>query len=246
MQQATSTIESNAKHLDIAQNAAKEALRRIEDTERSRDDLQAEGTTLMKSLEEMRPKFVELTGAKLELGEKVGSLERAITSRDDIIVQLESSLDELRDRLEQAEKDWQAKLSRSERTHALAQQSTSETQKAHAQLQDELASSLASIRTLEADRSTYHQEAARRMEEIERLTSTSLAQAEELTILRQEVDERRTDQVGCLLSYSHYLLTDNERRKRSRTSLHRRRMKLKLFASISSTKRKRSSASTSW
>lgn len=152
----------------------------------------------MRSLDEMRPKIVELTEIKLELGEKVEGLERALRSRDGTISQLESSLDEVRNEKEQTEKHWEERLDQREKEHSLAQLNSTEMQKAYAELQEELDSSLASIRTLEADRSNHHQETSRRLQDIERLTASSSAQAEELTALRQEVDERRNDQVRYL------------------------------------------------
>lgn len=205
LQETASAMEISKSQLESAQLTTKEATKRAEDAEQSRRDLQAEGSTLMKSLEEMRPKIIELTGAKMELGEKAGALERALKSRDATIAQLEGSIDEVQDRLEQSEKDWLFKSTHSERALALAQQATIEAQHAHVKLQDELTSALASIRNLESERSTFHQDAARRMEDFERISAQSSTQEQELSALREEVEARTIDQVVLIPHYSCWL-----------------------------------------
>ncbi|KAJ6601389.1 hypothetical protein DFH09DRAFT_1490676 [Mycena vulgaris] len=174
------------------QNELKAANRRAEDAEQTH--LQAEGTTLMRSLDEMRPKIVELTGVKLELGEKVDGLEHTLWSRDSTIGQLEADLDEPRDLKEQADQRLQEVLAQREKDRSLAQASSGKLQKAYADLREELDLSTDSIRSLEAERASHRQESAKRMEEIERLTSASNVQLDVLSPLGQELAERRTDQ----------------------------------------------------
>lgn len=203
--QAASELANNARQLHATQAELKNATRRADDAERTQKELQSEGTNLMRSLDEMRPKIVELTGVKLELGDRVENLENVVRSRDATIVQLESSLEEVRDRHEQAEKDWQTKIAQQKKDHSDSQKNATELQQMYADLQDELASALSSIRTLEANRSSSHQEAARRMEELTTLTASTLAQTRELEALRQEVYERRNNQVGFQYSSINHL-----------------------------------------
>ncbi|KAF9531841.1 hypothetical protein CPB83DRAFT_867745 [Crepidotus variabilis] len=153
--------------------------------------LQAEGTTLMHSLDEMRPKIVELTGEKLDLSEKVGNLDRALQSRDASIAQLESDLDETKDHLMQSERVWKEKLAQQEKRNNDSQNGAADVQKAYNELQEELDTALASLRSLESQRANQHQDAARRLEEIERLTTQSRTQSEEFDSLQRELESRR-------------------------------------------------------
>jgi chromosome segregation ATPase len=144
----------------------------------------------------MRSKFVELTGVRSEQGERIDSLEHAIRGRDATIAQLEATLEEVRDEMEQAEKRTQEIVVQLEKERLLAQSDSSELQKAYVGLQNELDAATASLHNLEAERSSHHQEAARRIEEIERLSSSSRAHSEELSALRQELNARRDAQVS--------------------------------------------------
>ncbi|KAK0455835.1 hypothetical protein EV421DRAFT_2031 [Armillaria borealis] len=144
----------------------------------------------MQSLAEMRPKIVELTGAKLELSERVDSLEATLRSRDATIAQLEATLDEDLDHKEQAELKWNETLARHEKDRLSEQESSNKLQKDLTDMQEELESAFASIRSLEAERSGYHHDTVRQLQEIEHLNESTVAQAQELADLRQEIAER--------------------------------------------------------
>jgi chromosome segregation ATPase len=206
LSKAKDDLAAANRQLQAAQLDQANASKRAEDAEKTQKELQAEGTSLLRSVEEMRPKIVELTALKLELTERVEELERIIRNRDATISRLETALEEVRDKHDTAEKKWKETMETSEKKwkeqtaqhnkdHSAAQMNASDMQKALAELQEELNSAHASVRTLESDRSNYHQEAARRMEEIEQLTATTLAQDEELVTLRQELEERQANQV---------------------------------------------------
>ncbi|KDR85624.1 hypothetical protein GALMADRAFT_52935, partial [Galerina marginata CBS 339.88] len=139
----------------------------------------------------MRPKIVELTAAKLDLAEKVEGLEHTLRNRDSIIVQLENDLGEARDQNEQTEGIWKERLAEQEKRHREIQNGSVDIQRAYAELQEELDTALASLRNLESQRTNQHQEASRRLEEIERLTVHSQTQEEELDSLRHELEARR-------------------------------------------------------
>ena len=186
--QAASVVSSNTRQLQMTQTDLRSALRRADDAEKTQKSLQAEGTELMRSLEEMRPKIVELTGAKLDLAEKVESLEHKLRNRDSVIAQLESDLDEFRDKYEQLEQVWKGKLASQEKRQLEAQSSSADLQKAYNEIQEELDSALVSLRSLESQRTNQHQEASRRLEEISRLSSLSHAQGQELDALQQEFE----------------------------------------------------------
>lgn len=188
--QAGAALATSTRQVQTTQTELKSAVRRADDAERTQQSLQAEGTSLMRALDEMRPKIVELTGAKLDLAERVESLEHTVRSRDTFISQLENDLGEAREETERIEKTWKEKLAEQEKRHREIQNGTTNIQKAHTELQEELDTALASLRNLEAQRSNQHQEAARRLEEVQRLTNLSQTQGEELDTLRQELEAR--------------------------------------------------------
>ena len=193
---AAADLVASNRQLQNVQNDLKSAARRAEDAEQTQKDLQAEGTDLMRSLNEMRSKFVELTGIKSEQVERIDSLEHAIRGRDATIAQLEAALEEVRVEIEQAEKRNHDVVAQLEKERQLAQSDSSDLHKAYVEIQNELDSVTASLHNLEAERSSYHQEAARQIEEIEHLNASSRAQTEELSALRQELNSRRDAQVS--------------------------------------------------
>ncbi|KAJ2912488.1 hypothetical protein MD484_g7924, partial [Candolleomyces efflorescens] len=189
--QASSAVATHTRQMQVLQNELKSAVRRAEESEKTTRNLQLEGTNLMRSLDEMRPKVVELTNTKLDLAEKVEHLERSLAERDRSIGKLEASLDELQDQSGASDAKWKDSLSQKDKTNAALQVSLSELQKGYDQLQEELDTALASLKTLEAQRTAHHQDTARRLEEIDRLTSSAQSQEEELSSLQHELETRR-------------------------------------------------------
>ncbi|KAJ4485626.1 hypothetical protein J3R30DRAFT_1384812 [Lentinula aciculospora] len=192
---AVTELGTSTKHLQTVQNEAKIAKRRAEDAEKTQKELQEEGTILMHSLDEMRPKIVELTGIKLELTEKAEELERVIQTKETVIEQLESSSEEIRADFEASEKRLRDLLSERETERSSTQDSDSELQKAYNQIQAELDLAFASIKSLEADRTIRQNEALRHIEEVARLQELATAQSEELRLLQHEIYQRQNDQV---------------------------------------------------
>ena len=204
--QAAAAMATTTRQMQTTQNELKNAIRRAEDAEKTQKSLQAEGTNLMRSLDEMRPKIVELTAVKLDLGEKVESLEHSVRTRDATIAQLENDVGEARDNIEQSERVWKDKLAQQEKRHADAQNGTLDIQKAYSDLQEELDTALASLRNLESQRANHHQEAARRLEEIEKLSNVTQSQSDELESVRRELEARRNSQVSALHFWARSML----------------------------------------
>jgi myosin protein heavy chain len=127
--QATSTITAITRQLQHTQNELKNTLRRAEDAETLQQSLQSEGTNLMRSLDEIRPKIVELTGARLDLSEMVENLESDLRNRDLTISQLENDLNETRDNLEQSDVYWKNKVAQGEQQVADAEKATADIQR---------------------------------------------------------------------------------------------------------------------
>ena len=184
-------LSSHARQLQQAQTELKHANRRVEEAEQIQMDLQAEGTTLIHSLEEMRPKIVELTGTKLELSERVSSLEHALRSRDSVIAQLESTVDELQHKCEVSEKQRQEVMGRLESERSSSQTNSMEIQTAYTELQAQLDRARADAQALDSDRLRHTQDLSRYMEELDRSTTSSRVQKEEISSLRRQLDERR-------------------------------------------------------
>lgn len=206
--QSALELVSQTRQLQAVQSELKSAKRRAEEAERIQTDLQSEGTDLMRSLEEMRPRIVELTGEKLELSEKVSGLEGEVRSRDTAIAKLEAELDQYRELKEEAERRLEETVERYEKERSTEKTAAEDINKSHAEVTDELDSALATIRMLEKERSVHHQEAGRQLQEIERLTQSSTLQAERIAALRQEVDERNDIQVSeALLRAIHCIQT---------------------------------------
>ena len=195
--QAAIIIASNTRQLQAARDDLKSATHRAEDAEKIQQDLQAENTSLLHSLDEMRPKIVELTGAKLELMERISSLELELRQSGETATQLETALHEAtrtNEDLEMRTRDLVVEREK-ERTQTAAD--SSELQKAYDELQEELDSALASLRNLETERSGHHQDMARRLEEMERLSSSFRKTSEESSALRRELDAVNDAQVSC-------------------------------------------------
>ena len=200
--QAATVISTHARQLQGLQGEVKAANRRADEAEKAQKSLQAEGSDLMRSVNEMRPKIVELTSSKLELSERIQSLEHTISQRDSTIAQLETELDSARDLGEQSEKALQDRVTQHQKQAKEARQNLDDLQKAYNELQAELEGALASLRNLETQRTNQHQDASRRIEEQERLTAALHAQDGELKALREELDAQSKAQV-CLHFICH-------------------------------------------
>lgn len=184
-----SELALSVRALQQAQAEAKGANRRAEDAERIQKDLQAEGIGLMRSLEEMRPKIVELTDVKLELVEKVEALQDAVKSRDSTIASLETNVEELREQKDAAEKHLAETKAELAKERTASYDNASELQKAYTDLQTELQSTKHSAKNLESERTEFRHLATRHLEEIDRLSATLQSQTDQLNTLRAELDE---------------------------------------------------------
>ena len=189
--QAATELAASSKQLHTVQNELKRATRRAEETEKNQNDLQAEGTTLMRSLNEMRPKIVELTNVRVELMEKIDQLEGIIRKKEEVISQLEANLDEAKERELLSSRTRQREEQARRKDESSSQQNLLYIQKAYAELETEVGGLRASLADREAERESYHQLALRRLEEIDRLTFSVQAQTELLNTAERELEERR-------------------------------------------------------
>jgi len=193
--QSASAKESLDRQLQSSQVEKRNAVRRAEAAERIQQDLQNEGSSLMRSLDEMRPKIVELTNMKLELSEKLSSAEQAVRDRDGIIAQLESSLQTAQDQTESLITKLVDIETVREKDRSAAQETQDDLQKGYAELETELSDALASIRELEVERAGRRQLASKQLEELERIAATSQSLKEDVAALNQELEERKLAEV---------------------------------------------------
>ncbi|KAH9982746.1 hypothetical protein BGW80DRAFT_1264805 [Lactifluus volemus] len=171
--QSISNEEELNRQLHQTQGELRNAIRRAEEAERIQHELQTEGSTLMRCLDEMRPKIVELTNAKLELSEKTNILEQAVRDRDGVIVQLETSLQAAQDQNESLNTKLLDAESAREKDLSTAQETQDELQRAHA-----------SIRELEVERAGRRQLASKQVEDLDQPEG-------EIASLQQELEERK-------------------------------------------------------
>ncbi|KAF9451367.1 hypothetical protein P691DRAFT_787200 [Macrolepiota fuliginosa MF-IS2] len=194
LSQAATEVNNQKRQVQTLQNDLRTAHRRVEDAEKTQQRLQNEGTNLMRSLDELRPKVVELTEDKVQLSEKVAHLEHALRDRDNVISNLETSLEDIRQESEKTQLEWRTKLSRAEKDWSEATASSSEIEKGFSELQKELEDAWDSIRTLETERQSLRQEVQAKLLDVEQLSNASHSQAAEVTRLQHELNERRADQ----------------------------------------------------
>ena len=195
--QTVSELATSVRAVQQTQAELRTATRRAEEAEKAQADLQAEGIGLMRSLEEMRPKIVELTDTKLDLSEKLESLTKAVGARDDTIAHLEGIVDELRDQHAQAESRVGEVMNTLTKERSSSDENASELQRAYTELQKEIEEARASLSTLESERTEYRGVAAQRGHEVDRLSASMHAYTEQLATLREEVEERREAEVNA-------------------------------------------------
>jgi chromosome segregation ATPase len=193
--QSASAKEALERQLHSFQVETRNAVKRAEAAERIQQDLQNEGSSLMGSLDEMRPKIVELTDLKLELSEKLSRLELAVRDRDGVIAQFESSLHTAQDQNESLNAKLLETETAREKDRSTAQETQDDLQKGYAELETELSDALASIRELELERAGQRQLASRQLEELDRMTATSQSLKEDIASLNQELEERKLAEV---------------------------------------------------
>lgn len=189
--QLVSELAAAARAEETARAEARSANQRAEEAEKSQRDLQEEGSRLLSSLDEMRPKFVELTGLKLDLTEKIDALMASLKERDSTIADLERQLENAQEAASAATRDHEHEESRWIKEKANAEKSLDELQKSYIDLQQELAESLASSRELESDRKSQRQNCVRLQEELDIVKAKERAHDDELISLQARLDEER-------------------------------------------------------
>ena len=193
---------TNLEHrLQQTQSDAQTAFKRAEDAERSHKNLQNENVGLMASLNEMRPKLVELTEEKLNLTDRVGTLEAQKRELQAAVGKVEEELDETRVQVEvltqEREKGQNAKASEMERLKREIEETKTHT----TQVEDELQGALASVRDLEAERGIHRQAVERYQHEMDRLDAELAALRVQIGTLQGEAVETQAQHDQALTAF---------------------------------------------
>ena len=199
-----SEVTSGDRALQNIQGELRAALRRAEESEKTQKDLQAEGTRLVESLEDMRPKIVELTSVKLELMEQIERLEHEKRSRDTLISKLEMALSEGTER--EAEEAQLRRVSDAlrEKDNTSLQQSVADLQRGYSLLEAELQSAQATVQTLETERARTRQTEVRQADLSNRMNTEARRREEEISQLGFALDSSRKNEAEQSQLIHHY------------------------------------------
>lgn len=171
-------------------NAAS-ALRRTADAESAQQKLQSDNVALMQSLNEIRPKVVELTQDKIALTDEVDRLRRSVRALSGTVAQLETAATDSRIQFDGTKRNFEESETRWVAERAELNRQIQDIERAYADIEGELRNSRASVQELDAERSTHRKAVVQYEETLERLQSSSAAQETELGDLRQLLDESR-------------------------------------------------------
>ena len=199
-----SEVTSSDRALQNIQGELRAALRRAEESEKTQKDLQAEGTRLVESLEDMRPKIVELTSVKLELMEQIERLEHEKRSRDTLISKLEMALSEGTEREAEAAKLRRASDAHREKDSQSLQQSVAELQRGYSLLEAELQSAQATVKILETERTRMRQTEVRQADLSNRMNAEARRREEEISQLGSALDSSRKNEAEQSQLIHHY------------------------------------------
>lgn len=186
----TSELALNARQLKQVQADLRAATARAEDAEKTQKELQAEGIGLMRSLDEMRAKVVELTDEKVVLSEKVDTLQSTLHARDGVISRLEAVVEQVRSDTVAVVRERDELKSALENERAALQKDSTELQQAYSELQAELTAARKTVADLEDERIKLRQLSNSNVDEIRRLTDSLQTQSSQLSSLRSELAER--------------------------------------------------------
>ncbi|KAI5124139.1 hypothetical protein M0805_000950 [Coniferiporia weirii] len=189
--EATSSLAGVTHQLETSRAELQAVSRRAEDAEKAQRDLQKEGAALIHSLDEMRPKIVELTGMKLDLTEKVELLTRSLNQRDSTISDLEDQLEHVQNAVSDARQDHERLKKEREKENNTAETGLAELQRAYIELQTQLNDTLANVQELKADRGRQQQTATRLQEEIDSLLSVEWGRSEDMALYQARLEEQQ-------------------------------------------------------
>ncbi len=191
-QAAISTeLASVRQQLVNAQVEAVSAGKRATDAEQAHQELQNENVQLMASLNEIRPKVIDLTQDKVTLSEERERMQHGVRGRDTTIAQLEATVAELGASLERSkqfahtsDKRWTAEKEVLEGNIRSLERSLVETE-------EQLHDARQSIQELDAGRAVHHRAVAQYEETLSRLKEEVKGYRDDTVSLEKSLDESR-------------------------------------------------------
>ena len=199
-----SEVTSSDRALQNVQGELRAALRRAEESEKTQKDLQAEGTQLMASLDEMRPKIVELTSVKLELMEQIEGLEHGKRSRDALISKLEVALNEGTEREAEAAKLHKESDTLRDKDNRSLQQGVADLQHGYTLLEAELASAQATIKSFETERTRMRQTEVQHADISHRMSADARRREQDVAQLESALASARKNEAEQSQLLHHY------------------------------------------
>ncbi|KZO90229.1 hypothetical protein CALVIDRAFT_531604 [Calocera viscosa TUFC12733] len=182
LDKALTTSSSTEKQLHASETELNSVLKRA-------NDLQAENEQILSSLEELRPKVVELNNEKIELGDRLDEMAKQLRERDGVIAQLENNLEEARASAEAEGAKLRQALADAHKHHSSKEKELSDLVKTHDELQRELESALASAKELEADRTALRKNMITAQEQVDRFKTGTEARVSEHASIQRELDD---------------------------------------------------------
>jgi predicted nucleic acid-binding Zn-ribbon protein len=189
---ASGEVKWVQQQLHHAQAEAAHAVHRAEDVEKMQQDLQAENVELMASLNEMRPKIVELTQDKLTLGEETERLQKMIRSLNGTTAQLENSLHEVRARADERDQATQASEEHWRTEKAVIERAFKELEQGYVAAENELHAARASVQELDAERTAHRKAVVQYEATMDHLQGEVDRQRNELKNMSRALSESHT------------------------------------------------------
>lgn len=188
--QTSSQLSVSSRQLSSTQAELTSVNKRLDQADETVKRLQKENMDLLNGLNEMRPKIVELNEDKVELGERIESLQSELRTRDGIIGALETDLAQTSARVAELEdNDGDRNKLHTQQLERL-ERMTTEHQQAYHSLEAELSESQAVVRDLTTERTSARQAANHLQAELDSLGAQHRETRQEMQVLRGELDER--------------------------------------------------------
>lgn len=159
------------KKVKTLQSEVAAANKRADEAELAHKGLQNENVGLMASLNEMRPKVMQLTEEKLSLMEVIEKVEESKYALEGTISQLEGQIDEVKAKCESLEEEKKALEKERDADQENATADVERIQVALSQTEEELQIAVRSIQDLETERNVHRQAVERYQLEMDRLDS---------------------------------------------------------------------------
>ncbi|CAG8641193.1 6163_t:CDS:10, partial [Acaulospora colombiana] len=193
------------KKLKALQNELAAAKKHADEAEAAHKNLQNENVGLMASLNEMRPRLMQLTEEKLNLTEAIEKLEEDRHVHEKAVSDLEVTIEELRARCETLEGE-KAKLEGSlEAERDAMDQDMERLQQALSQTEAELQRTVTSVKDLETERGIHRQAVERYQIEMDKLDAELADLRAQYTTLQDDfaASQNAREQDANILEESH-------------------------------------------